>query len=191
MIESAVDKNITFRLKGRSYLNVNDLNVMNMVGGSNQSSIPNSNLALRISTLEDQLRRAPVGDAGFSPMNRIFTRRLRLLENRVNNGNFGGNTTNLNRRVRQLEIKLNQLIDRLNANNCSSNPCQNAGTCTNTFNGYTCKCTDKWTGNNCEEDVNECAIFAGTDLGCQNGASCENTRGGYKYVHNFPTNTLR
>lgn len=32
----------------------------------------------------------------------------------------------------------------------------------------------------CDEDVNECASFAGTDLGCQNGASCTNTQGSYR-----------
>lgn len=35
-------------------------------------------------------------------------------------------------------------------------------------------------GPNCDTDVNECAIFAGTDLGCQNGATCINKHGGYE-----------
>ena len=35
-------------------------------------------------------------------------------------------------------------------------------------------------GRTCEEDVNECAVYMGTDLGCQNGATCINTRGGYR-----------
>lgn len=37
-------------------------------------------------------------------------------------------------------------------------------------------------GPTCGLDVNECAQFAGTDLGCQNGASCVNTQGGYNCI---------
>lgn len=181
MIESAVDRNITFRLKGSSYLNVNDLNVMSMIGGgTGQPNVQNTDLALRVSALEDRLRRQTSSTPFARPLNRNILNRLRILESRVNTPTAAVNVTKLNRRVRQLEIKVNQLIDRLNADNCSSNPCQNAGTCMNTFNGYVCKCTDAWTGNNCDDDVNECAIYAGTDLGCQNAAVCENTAGGYK-----------
>jgi hypothetical protein len=32
----------------------------------------------------------------------------------------------------------------------------------------------------CNVDVNECAHFAGTDLGCQNGATCINKPGTYE-----------
>lgn len=32
----------------------------------------------------------------------------------------------------------------------------------------------------CNVDVNECAHFAGTDLGCQNGATCINKLGTYE-----------
>lgn len=183
MIESAVDRNITFRLKGSSYLNVNDLNVMSMIGGggAGQANVGNTDLALRVSALEERLRRqTSMGTPLVRPLNRNILNRLQILESRVNTPTVAVNVTKLSRRVRQLEIIVNQLIDRLNADNCSSNPCQNAGTCMNTFNGYVCKCTDAWTGTNCDEDVNECAIYAGTDLGCQNAAFCENTLGGYK-----------
>lgn len=178
MIESAVDRNISFRLKGSSYLNVNDLNVLTMIGGTGQPNVQSTDLALRIGQLEEQIRRMPLTN-GVRPLNRNIINRVQALESRVNSPNFGRNNTGLVRRVRILETKVNQLIDRLNADNCSSNPCQNGGICTNTFMGYTCKCTDAWTGTNCNEDVNECAIYAGTDLGCQNSISCENVPGGY------------
>lgn len=186
VIESAVDRNITFRLKGQSSnLLINDVNVMNMIksgGLANASSVSNSNLALRLSTLEERFRQLPSEDA--RPRNRNLFHRLVQLENRVNNGGLEGNSTNLNRRLRQLEARVNRLYDRLNTDNCSLNPCKNGGTCLRVFSstGYICQCTDAWTGTNCDEDVNECAIFAGTDLGCQNSISCENTLGGYTLV---------
>lgn len=34
-------------------------------------------------------------------------------------------------------------------------------------------------GPTCSQDVNECALYAGTDLGCQNGGQCVNQFGGY------------
>lgn len=180
MIESALDKNISFRLKGNSFVNINDINVMKLFSGSNQSVVPSSNLALRLSTLEDQFRQFPtLGSDSTAPRNRNVWQRLNTLEQRV--GRVGANFTwnNVNRRIRQLEVKMNRLMSRLNADNCTSNPCQNGGTCTNTFSGYICRCSDAWTGVNCGEDVNECANFADTDLGCQNFVSCENTPGGY------------
>jgi len=71
---------------------------------------------------------------------------------------------------------------KLRRNNCDSNPCQNGGTCVNTFDGYFCQCPDNWEGLTCSQDVNECARFQGTDLGCQNGAQCQNLPGTYMYV---------
>ena len=61
-------------------------------------------------------------------------------------------------------------------NECiTSSPCQNGGTCANTYGGYSCTCPDTFTGLNCSIDVNECA--QGTP--CQNGATCTNTYGGF------------
>lgn len=37
-----------------------------------------------------------------------------------------------------------------NVNECSSNPCQNGGTCIDGINGYTCTCTSQWTGPQCQ-----------------------------------------
>lgn len=183
MIESAVDRNISFRLKGRgSCLNVNNVDVTNLFQSAGSSG-ENTDLALRLTRLENSLRLSPTEQSA-PRQHRAIWAHLQRLENRLNSSNFGNATNinggNINRRLRQLENRVNQLFTRLNYDNCTSNPCKNAGTCTNTFNGYTCKCTSAWEGVNCEVDVNECAIYAGTDLGCQNGADCENTPGGYK-----------
>lgn len=37
-----------------------------------------------------------------------------------------------------------------NINECSSNPCQNGGTCTDLVNGFSCTCTAQWTGLFCQ-----------------------------------------
>lgn len=171
------------------------MNVMSLlqIEAFNRSNVPNSNLASRISSLEEQIRSSPVADAPVRGMRRIM-QRLNALEARNVNGTSDVtdvNVTAINRRIRRLEIQFNQLIQRLNADNCSSNPCMNGGQCLNTFGGYICKCTESWEGANCEDDVNECANFAGTDLGCQNMATCENLAGGYRWKKNTITKFLK
>lgn len=74
---------------------------------------------------------------------------------------------------------MNRMLTKLRTNNCRTNPCQNGGTCVNLYDSYICHCPKNWQGPTCGTDVNECAEFAGTDLGCQNGATCTNTQGGY------------
>ncbi|KAL8563415.1 hypothetical protein ACOMHN_054777 [Nucella lapillus] len=50
---------------------------------------------------------------------------------------------------------------------CETNPCQNNGTCNATLGGYTCECTQGWTGTNCTTEVNACDSSP-----CQNGGNC-------------------
>ncbi|XP_071942939.1 cubilin-like isoform X2 [Antedon mediterranea] len=45
-----------------------------------------------------------------------------------------------------------------NINDCSSNPCQNEGTCTDGINGYTCSCALGYSGDNCEEYAYSCNV---------------------------------
>lgn len=190
VIESAKDRNVSIRLKGNSNLNINGMDVMSFVGQSNQSNVPISSLALRLSVLEEQIRQfesdgGPSSSSSASNHNHNIWQRLGTLEHRImNETRATSNTTwsRYHRRVVRLENDINQLLLRLNADNCSSNPCQNGGICFNTFGGYVCRCPNTWTGNSCEQDVNECMNFANTDLGCQNSISCENTPGGYTLV---------
>lgn len=173
VIESAVDRNITFRLLGRSCVKINDINVMNLIRPTGNSSLP-PNTAMRLNRLETRMNSMNVGTP-----NRGVLNRLTRLENRVRNITGDVRLAGINRRLRALENRLNTLMNSLNSDNCTSNPCKNGATCMNAINGYLCKCPDAWTGDSCEQDVNECAIFAGTDLGCQNGATCTNTIGSY------------
>lgn len=38
---------------------------------------------------------------------------------------------------------------------CSSNPCQNQGTCYDGVNGYTCQCLVDYEGGNCETNIGD------------------------------------
>lgn len=71
-------------------------------------------------------------------------------------------------------------MQSLATNECNSNPCANGGTCQDLYKSFTCTCSQGWEGAECDRDVNECARFAGTDLGCQNGAICTNKPGSYE-----------
>ena len=106
--------------------------------------------------------------------------RISVLENR---------TRNLDRRLfmRRTRARLNNVQRQLTAirssleiNNCTNNPCTHGGTCVPLYGKYMCLCPPEYEGLNCETDVNECALYAGTDLGCQNNAVCVNTVGGYR-----------
>ncbi len=85
--------------------------------------------------------------------------------------------------VRRLRYIVRRIVRQLARNECDhgANPCANGGTCVDTYSGYFCQCPDNWEGPTCEQDVDECAHFANTDIGCQNGATCQNLPGTYRY----------
>ena len=37
----------------------------------------------------------------------------------------------------------------LDVDECTTSPCENAATCVDELDGYTCQCTDQWLGTNC------------------------------------------
>ncbi|XP_046744297.1 cubilin [Diprion similis] len=82
--------------------------------------------------------------------------------------------------LKQLQMRVEVIWSKIVTNECASNPCQNGGTCEDMIDGYKCRCREGWEGPRCNDDVNECAIYAGTDLGCQNGAECTNRPGTYE-----------
>lgn len=175
VIESALNRNISFRLRGTGSLQVNDVNLLNVVrpsGGDASSSI-----LRRLTALENResFPRRP----GFPTS---LGERVLRLERQMRGG--GGNMSApyspvLASRVRTLERRVDNLVRALDSNNCTSSPCKNGGKCLNTFNGFFCLCPDAFTGAACDEDVDECVNFARSDLGCQNGATCLNNYGGY------------
>ncbi|XP_076146859.1 cubilin [Alosa pseudoharengus] len=98
------------------------------------------------------------------------------------NGPGGDITNQLNQvkeRVTTLETKVQTIEQTVQRKTCTSNPCQNAGTCLNLLDSFYCICPENWQGPNCNVDVNECQIYVGTTQGCQNGATCVNTPGSY------------
>ncbi|XP_018518177.1 cubilin [Lates calcarifer] len=98
----------------------------------------------------------------------------------------GGVPPDITNKLNQLDTKVSAAENRVTALEatvhrvaCSSNPCQNGGTCLNLLNSYHCLCPNNWAGPNCATDVNECQVYAGTFQGCQNGATCVNTPGSF------------
>ncbi|XP_074049030.1 cubilin [Macrotis lagotis] len=85
----------------------------------------------------------------------------------------------LNYQLRDLERRFQSLQQTVQSKVCSSNPCQNGGTCLNLLDSFFCLCPPNWKGPVCSVDVNECMIYAGTPFGCQNGGTCINTAGSY------------
>ncbi|XP_067270608.1 protein crumbs homolog 2b [Pseudorasbora parva] len=57
---------------------------------------------------------------------------------------------------------------------CLSEPCQNNGTCTDLFNLFHCKCAPGWTGERCQDNVDECK-----QRPCVRG-TCRDLSGGYE-----------
>ena len=56
----------------------------------------------------------------------------------------------------------------------TGSPCKHGGTCTNTIGNYQCDCTNGWTGQSCQIDIDECSLGV-----CINSVNCTNTPGNY------------
>ncbi|XP_073838257.1 cubilin [Musca autumnalis] len=183
IFESGLDRNITFVLKGKSRLNINDeFDVIDMLLQSKRGRIMGSTGAM--AEEEEELLKQLM-DSVTSLKTEVFgphglESRFSVLQNRTRSA-----TQSMRRyrsRMQRVETKLQTLTERLETDYCRSNPCQNGGDCLNIFGGFVCKCPKNFEGLTCEKDVNECALYAGTDLGCQNGAQCINQFGSYSCI---------
>ncbi|CAK1578706.1 unnamed protein product [Parnassius mnemosyne] len=169
ILEPGYDKNIYLRPNGpKSNVFVGELNLLNINTSMN--------------TGEYQPSSSGNNGKNYQEVNEILER-LQKLENQQPPLPSGllFNITILARKINRLNNRVSLLQSRINGriNNCQANPCKHGGTCLNLMSGYYCLCPPNWEGTDCDEDVNECRNFAGTDLGCQNGATCINKPGSY------------
>ncbi|XP_054274028.1 cubilin-like isoform X2 [Macrosteles quadrilineatus] len=192
IIMAGADKNITLKTSGNGYVNLNNENLLQIATTARQAADTvvrfRQNSEGRMETRLSSLNRLVTGPQGLSA-------RLRTLERTMSGGNgtttpFASGTTRssnirinrLGTRVRTVEVQLRNLRNLLTVDECLSNPCRNGGTCQDMYNGFICNCPTNWQGKLCDEDVNECAMFAGTESGCRNGATCLNKPGSYDCV---------
>ncbi|XP_015589651.1 cubilin [Cephus cinctus] len=198
-ISSAKDKNITLKTLGNGFVNVNGINLVHVATHARHASeiVENweSDLKKNLESRLDRLSDAVEGSSGL--LRRISTLELggssalntsetpdQLPRNRVTSKDVVARNLirGLTVRLQTLTRRIRTLENKLTADECISNPCQNQGTCEDLYDGFRCHCPPNWEGPVCANDVNECANFAGTDLGCQNGATCENLPGRYRCV---------
>ncbi|XP_034938584.1 cubilin [Chelonus insularis] len=186
IISSAKDRNITIKILGNGYFNIDDIDLLSVaVSAKSASRIVEQwrsgylqQLIQKVHDMVDMIE-GPYG-----------------LQKRVNRLEFGVDTSSNSSaifsmiktiifdflQVRRLENRLRTISLKLRQNKCLDNPCRNGGTCIRIYDGYQCLCPPQWEGNNCARDINECTRYAGTDLGCQNGASCINLAGSYRCI---------
>ncbi|ODM98815.1 Cubilin [Orchesella cincta] len=112
--------------------------------------------------------------------------RVTVIERRIAsfNATDTGSGPRLNTRLNRLRTRVETVENRLGGrsgtqNPCHNNPCSNGGKCIPTIYGAFCMCLPGWEGEQCNQDVNECANNQGTEFGCQNGGTCLNTPGSW------------
>ncbi|KAF5282685.1 hypothetical protein FQA39_LY17492 [Lamprigera yunnana] len=181
IFKTGENKNIRFVTQGNSKIYLNDGDLTNAANLARNASETLQRVNVQFYDTYFQVQKFMKVIEGKSGI----LSRLSVLEADARNATNGtslqrGRFPVLNTRIRLLRRKVNRILRLLNKNECSSSPCKNSGTCQDLFNGYICKCPDEWEGLDCDRDVNECARFAGTDLGCQNGATCINKQGTYE-----------
>eukprot|EP00670_Eutreptiella_braarudii_P006058 CAMPEP_0174286670 /NCGR_PEP_ID=MMETSP0809-20121228/12749_1 /TAXON_ID=73025 ORGANISM="Eutreptiella gymnastica-like, Strain CCMP1594" /NCGR_SAMPLE_ID=MMETSP0809 /ASSEMBLY_ACC=CAM_ASM_000658 /LENGTH=252 /DNA_ID=CAMNT_0015382833 /DNA_START=19 /DNA_END=774 /DNA_ORIENTATION=- len=52
--------------------------------------------------------------------------------------------------LHNVEVHTRVILNRKDVDDCSPDPCQNGGTCTDGVNSHTCACPARYSGNNCE-----------------------------------------
>ncbi|XP_075232242.1 cubilin [Lycorma delicatula] len=191
-IVAAESHNITF-LSGKGYVNINGENLAHLVQMARVSVNTIERFRMNtLNSLEEQIK--DLVDKVSGPNGIIKT--MGQSQSHSSTGNLTAETTlpvstplprnirgrlsRLSTRLTAIESKVMYLFNLRLVDECSSNPCQNGGTCSDLYGNFHCHCPDGWEGPLCTVDVNECARFHGTDLGCQNDAVCINKPGTYE-----------
>ncbi|XP_057337332.1 cubilin-like isoform X2 [Microplitis mediator] len=197
IISSAKDRNITIKILGHGYFNIDDIDLLHVAVSARTASRLVEQW--RDGFLKDLVQKVQKADHAINGPYGL-QRRLNILEYGIDtSSNSSGSRFpapsndnypiddvtkstlhTLNDRVRRIEGRLRTISSKLRQNQCTSNPCLNGGTCIRVYDNFQCICPSFWEGSNCGIDVNECARFMGTDLGCQNGATCTNLPGSYR-----------
>ncbi|XP_061400318.1 cubilin homolog [Musca vetustissima] len=181
ILQAAQDQNISLRLSQGSSLLFNNIDITEKIRQRYVSSNPSDGDAtkemtsLSIQSVTNEIHKLQDDIFG------LFQRFSNLQNNSRSPLQLRGMRQYL-RRLHALMLRLSVLEENIGKNECteSNDPCRNGGTCYDLYKGYHCECPDGWKGKTCEEDVDECYLLAGTDLGCQNNAICTNTPGSYR-----------
>ncbi|XP_017064010.1 cubilin homolog [Drosophila eugracilis] len=183
IFESGANRNISFRLSGTSRLLINEeYDVMDLLMANSGSKKRPGGAKDEWNTAEDFVDVRELADQLADFKRKAFganglSLKLRQQQNRTRMSM--ALMRRFQTRLRLVENRVSRMKTQLDTNNCASGPCENGGTCYNTFNGFRCQCRPSFEGTKCDVDVNECALFEGTDLGCQNGGQCQNQFGTY------------
>ncbi|XP_050461753.1 cubilin-like [Cataglyphis hispanica] len=197
VISSAKDRNITLKIIGGGYVNVNEINLLHVASAAqNATRVIDRWRMGYLAEIESSLHHLTsivTGSTGLQRRVALLERNIAMnstirSENRSREypsliplpPRFRSTIRRVNIRLKSLEDSLRIMQILLRENECQSNPCQNGGTCEDLYDAYQCHCPSNWEGPNCMTDVNECARFLGTELGCQNGATCRNLPGSYR-----------
>ncbi|KAL0113327.1 hypothetical protein PUN28_012468 [Cardiocondyla obscurior] len=195
IISSAENRNITLKITGGGYINVNEINLLHIASAAQDATRVIDRWRMGyLAEMENSLNQLTTIVTGTTGLQRRVAQLERSID--TNSTIRAGNKSRPNiiplpgitrSSIRRINVRLKALEDSLRAmqtllreNECQSNPCQNGGTCEDLYDAYQCHCLSNWEGPNCMTDVNECARFLGTDLGCQNGATCRNLPGSYR-----------
>ncbi|XP_029345463.1 cubilin isoform X3 [Acyrthosiphon pisum] len=188
-IDSATSRNISLSTKGKGFINVNNENLLQIIGLAKEASeLIDSFRSNDLPEFADTINKfVPLIDGPRSLSSRVTALEVQIMNtsSKLSTKGKGGSTSIADRlevRLTNLEKKITNLVSLLSISECLSNPCQNGGICVDLYNGFQCNCPNNWQGRLCELDVDECVHFLHTDLGCQNGAECKNTPGSYECV---------